>query len=48
MAETEPETPLISDHSCKCDKQPTKKQEEIEPPDGGFWVNLTKSLKFSL
>jgi len=40
MAETEPETPLISDHSCKCEKQPTKKQEEISPPDGGFWAWL--------
>jgi len=40
MAETEPETPLINDNSCKCEKQATKKQEEIVPPDGGFWAWL--------
>ena len=48
MAETEPETPLINDNSCKCEKQATKKQEEIVPPDGGFWVILSKLFIISL
>ena len=48
MAETEPETPLIKDNSCKCEKQATKKQEEIVPPDGGFWVMFLKSFIISL
>ena len=39
MAETQPETPLIGDHECKCEKQ-TKIQQEVVPPDGGFWVSL--------
>eukprot|EP00092_Neocalanus_flemingeri_P006507 GFUD01007014.1.p1 GENE.GFUD01007014.1~~GFUD01007014.1.p1 ORF type:complete len:481 (+),score=96.44 GFUD01007014.1:263-1705(+) len=38
MAETEPNTPLISENGCKCEKQETKKEAEIVPPDGGFWA----------
>jgi hypothetical protein len=40
MAETEPHTPLISENECKCEKQLPNKEEEIVPPDGGFWVSF--------
>jgi len=40
MEETVPETPLIGDNKYKCEKQETKKQQEIVPPDGGFWAWL--------
>jgi hypothetical protein len=40
MAETEPDTPLIAENGCKCEKQVQNKEEEIVPPDGGFWVRI--------
>jgi len=47
MAETEPDTPLIGDdNACKCDKKPTHKQEEVVPPDGGFWAWLVLASCF--
>lgn len=38
MAETEPDTPLIAENVCKSEKQEQNKDEQIVPPDGGFWA----------
>ena len=40
MAETEPDTPLIDENVYKSEKQVQNKDEEIVPPDGGFWVSI--------
>ena len=46
MAETEPDTPLIAENVCKSEKQEQNKDEQIVPPDGGFWVRIEQLGKF--